>query len=741
MARRHSHQALHLLRRAADPLAHPRPSPLEQVVDSSKAWLSDVVKRGASENSVCTNDDTSGQCGKPSQTNNITVPVALGVVLPITFALVLFYYLHRRHLKKLRREEANDPHKSLDFGMDPSGGHRAEKKGKANPEMAVADLGTGRNYHRGRGLSMDMDMETPYVLPPGLHGSRESLHSMSRTIHSHDDRYRPATTFIPNDRSSARSQPRPRNHADDTSSYADDTSSARGYINDGMDQNLLKNAQRMSRSLPPTQRSPDPSTSLPQIRTPDPATTVPRKASPATTQPTALMPTFGDGSRDSYMSRDGADLHKSNNYLGALIHSREPSAELRSQSSSPPVNQPSRGLLSRPVATLQQTQSRKSPPAAIKTVPQTSRPPRKQSLEAHHSTQAQNFLDYESNYGDGFNVVPPSPPSQSGPSRTQPVHRPRKDSMPAASHQLSGSTDALGLGYDVRRLSMGFRPLPPDDPTDNPEQRANRIRSFYKEYFDESKAGPKQAAGQYYEDYDQNYLGDGAIFDPASGQFVTAQPQRSEPYGRRAMTPPPRAPPRFRRGVRHYATMSGGRIVPPGPRAFSSASGRFGPNGMGAPRPKLPPPMPLRVLPSPHLLKDDSFALPIDFAPPNSYKDRQAGRPESPRGGSRPYSPLVPAHLPLASSFDDLAVMPSPHLLRKSGTFTALDFAPPPRFKSSDNGSDTGSIRSNRSAMSAQQLHSIRAGAYRVSRIPKEVVGTKTEINESLKPSWNMRPT
>ncbi|KAL8731486.1 MAG: hypothetical protein Q9181_004284 [Wetmoreana brouardii] len=741
MVHRHSHQALHLLHRGAAPLARPRPSPLEQVIDSSKTWLSDVVKRGASESSVCTNDDTSGQCGKPSETNNITVPVALGVALPITFALVLFYYLHRRHLKKLRREEANDPHKSLDFGMDPSSGHRAEKKGETNPEMAVADLGTGRNHHRGRGLSMDMDMGSPYVLPPGLHSSRESLHSMSRTIHSHDDRYRPATTFIPNDSSSARSHSRPRNHPDDSSSYADSGSSARGYINEGMDQNLLNNAQRMSRSLPPTQRSPDPSASLPKIRTPEPAAVIPRRASPATTHPTALMPTFGDDSRDSYMSRDGADLHKSNNYLGALIHSREPSAELRSQPSSPPVNQPSQGLPSKPAATLQQTQSRKPPPPAINTVPQVSRPPRMQSLEVHHSTQAQNFLDNESDYGDGFNVIPPSPPSQSGPSRTQPVHRPRKDSMPAASHQLSGNTDALGLGYDVRRLSMGFRPLPPDDPTDNPEQRANRIRSFYKEYFDESKAGPRQAIGQYYEDYDEHYLGDGALFDPASGQFVTAQPQRSEPYGRRAMTPPPRAPPRFRGGAHHHATMSGGRIVPRGTRAFSSASGRFGPNGMGAPRPKLPPPMPLRVLPSPHLLKEDSFALPIDFAPPNSYKDRQAGRPESPRGGSRPYSPMVPAHLPLASSFDDLAVMPSPHLLRKSGTFTALDFAPPPRFKSSDNGSDTGSIRSNRSAMSAQQLHSIRAGAYRVSRIPKEVVGTKMEINESLKPSWNMRPT
>lgn len=81
------------------------------------------------------------------------------------------------------------------------------------------------------------------------------------------------------------------------------------------------------------------------------------------------------------------------------------------------------------------------------------------------------------------------------------------------------------------------------------------------------------------------------------------------------------------------------------------------------------------------------------------------------------------------------------HQLRKSGLFTALDFAPPPRFKNADTASDAGSIRSGRSngsAMSAAQIHSLRAGAYRVSRIPKELVGTKDEINTSLKPSWKV---
>lgn len=40
--------------------------------------------------------------------------------------------------------------------------------------------------------------------------------------------------------------------------------------------------------------------------------------------------------------------------------------------------------------------------------------------------------------------------------------------------------------------------------------------------------------------------------------------------------------------------------------------------------------------------------------------------------------------------------------------------------------------------MSARQQHAIRAGAYRVSRIPKDVVFTKNDLQSTLKPQWNM---
>lgn len=79
------------------------------------------------------------------------------------------------------------------------------------------------------------------------------------------------------------------------------------------------------------------------------------------------------------------------------------------------------------------------------------------------------------------------------------------------------------------------------------------------------------------------------------------------------------------------------------------------------------------------------------------------------------------------------------HALRQSGAFTNLDFAPPPRFKNAETASDAGSIRSNGTGLSNAQLHNIRTGAYRVSRLPTSTVGTKDDMFSELRPKWEMR--
>lgn len=77
--------------------------------------------------------------------------------------------------------------------------------------------------------------------------------------------------------------------------------------------------------------------------------------------------------------------------------------------------------------------------------------------------------------------------------------------------------------------------------------------------------------------------------------------------------------------------------------------------------------------------------------------------------------------------------------MRRSGTFTGLDFAPPPRVKVNDSGSDSGSIRSNRTGISQTNVQAIRNGAYRISRLPEDMVPKKADMANSLRPNWDMR--
>jgi hypothetical protein len=87
----------------------------------------------------------------------------------------------------------------------------------------------------------------------------------------------------------------------------------------------------------------------------------------------------------------------------------------------------------------------------------------------------------------------------------------------------------------------------------------------------------------------------------------------------------------------------------------------------------------------------------------------------------------------------DLSPMPSPFQMRKSGTYTGLDFAPPSRIRVDGGGSDAGSIRSARSGISNMHSDALRAGAYRVSRLPPQMVGTRDDLAAQLKPSWDSR--
>jgi hypothetical protein len=581
----------------------------------------------------------------------------------------------------------------LDFGLENASQAGKSGRSPAAPSSAVSDeRDYGEKSGRQRLVSMDMSVNSPYLLPPELNQSRESIHSLSRSLHQHEDPYNPINKFYAGDGSSIRSQSR-MNH--DGSSMYTGSSKAPSRIQElGTSSDLLTNAGGMPRSNPPPALFVPPPrlNSLPQKSasgspvegqaeagfSPAPPpypvepqqahiedSTISRSGLPTSPRPgQTLHPAPIAGARESYQSNGDEGFQVSNNYLGAFINSRDQSP--------PAPTTPTQSLPATP---------RMSPPVS-NALPSSPRPPRKESMPVvapvatPAATNAVQPADDASDYGNGFQVTPPSPVANNAE-----LARGQRYSMDVPPEEFAQA----GLGapnFDPRRLSMGFRPLPPDAllaESDDPEVRANRIRSFYKEYFDESKPAPQ---GQYYEDYDQHYLGnDAGYYNPNGNDF--AMPY-TEPVTRRAMTPPPRGQPRFQgqgqpRGRQgSFGAMSSGgmsaggmsqggmrdpQMYPPGPypqgpRAYSTASGRSAASGAS----RRPPPAPLNTLPTPSKLRDDSFALmnAMDFAPPQTYRDRAAGRSESPLGERRPYSPAVPSFVPTASAYDDLAAMPSP---------------------------------------------------------------------------------
>ncbi|KAK7190803.1 hypothetical protein PSPO01_02966 [Paraphaeosphaeria sporulosa] len=685
----HMHVHRHTKREGGIDIAQLAQRTTETIQEATRARL---VPRAS-----CTNDTDEG-CVKPTQTP--TLFIVLAVTLPIVIATVVLVFLHRRNVKKLAAEDKDDKYKSLDFGVPTPG------RGKKGPEMKLSDV----EKSHGRGLSLEPDLSSPYLLPAGLHGSRESFHSLSRSTKDSYDPYGPVS--FGGDNASVRSGSRAGRDGNES------VYSASTRTSDKMKNSLLKNAQRMSQSVPlRTSPSPERATekSIPEIRYPEQAATPLSPLNPRFADPLPPAPA-------PPVQADNVVEQPTNAYVAYA----PPSAANPPPPPAPPV------------------QDNK---ARATTTP--SPPPRVQSQNALVMESNTMSMLSDSSYGEGFQITPPSPRE----SQTEPPAPLAPQPRRPVSIVQNGGNSALAVddfGHNTNRLSMSLRPLPPanDDPNEDPEQRANRIRSFYKEYFDDSKPEPAgtQIYNDYYEDYTSEYL-DGSVFDPQTGNFIVAQPTApfAQPVTRRAMTPPPRAPPRFRSNTNgsargpgpHMSQGSMGSGFLP-PRNMSSMSGR-----LPAARKPLAPPTPLTSLPTPGKLQDD-FGIfnAADFAPPVSIRDLQNGRrPDSPLGAPRPFSPTVRPHTPLATSFDELAPMPSPHMLRNSSTFTALDFAPPPKFHDPygpSNGSDAGSIRSNRSGMSNTARMAVRNGAYRVSRIPKEMVGTQDDMATTLRPTLNM---
>ncbi|KAL2021140.1 hypothetical protein VTK56DRAFT_7446 [Thermocarpiscus australiensis] len=753
---------------------------------------SPVVAARAETSTECTDPRL---CEKPVGSSSMTLPIALGVALPLAAAIGVLLYLHRRNVKRQRKEDLNDPHKSLDFGLGLNGG-----TGKSRRKSLLGKEKDSQSRFNRQQMSMDMNLSSPYLLPPEVHNSRESLHSLAKTLQQSEDPYRPVAQYAASEVGSIRSVPR----GEAASVYT----------------------RRSSRQDLPTLSSPGPYSpsrhnSLPKspLSPPEPSHLKPEQPLPERSANHSNHPSKGP--QTSVEPAISGPQGQQDDSVAAGVSIQEPPAVAQKAAPKSPQSplQPSpadSGIamgysdignpFEKPEAQEVETPTEsasvglglaghtESARASVRTSASSysSRPTSPAPQRGLPGPATAPIIEEPLEYYDYDHVDMPRQPRSPSPPHLNgqlDVDEPRGRNMQRTSHlfeQQDGAHGGLGVPQqDSRRLSVGFRPLPPDEimESEDPEYRANRIRSFYKEYFDESKPEdrppvppmppmPQQRQQQesgtnYYEDYDPSFAQDAPYFDPASNSFVMPYAQ---PVSRRAMTPPParqrfpgpRGPPRAFHGSQASMRLPPNVRGPPRPgssvsnqmgghsRPGSAASSAYGRSRAGSamsggrfggPKKPVPPPADLTTLPTPSKLKDDSFAIfnAIDFAPPETFAERARGRSQSPVGERRPYRMNVPAHSPLVNAFEELPALPSPHLLRKSGTFTALDFAPPRKFTDSDARSDAGSIRSNRSGISAAQLSAIRSGAGRVSRLPGDQIFTQAALSEKLKPQWGMR--
>jgi len=134
---------------------------------------------------------------------------------------------------------------------------------------------------------------------------------------------------------------------------------------------------------------------------------------------------------------------------------------------------------------------------------------------------------------------------------------------------------------------------------------------------------------------------------------------------------------------------------------------------------------PLTELPSARYKLDD-LASPIAYSKPKRFI--------GPAGRDSPVSRAAsPVHV-LTPSWCTLAELPVPHRLRRSGSFSSINFAPTRKYAGSEvDTGDTGSIRSL--ARTEASLMAVSAGAGRVNRLPQDIVPVgKAGLLASLRP-------
>jgi hypothetical protein len=594
--------------------------------------------------------------------------------IPILIACVVLFFIHRAHLKRVRREEKNDKDFDMDFGI----GELPNAHDVPHPNEVLGGKAGHDPHLSGRVASLkEMDLQPPTgglpYLVPKANVSRESLHSLS------DPRDNPYAAIYT---SSAPSSP-----VGAFSPFSDQLSirSTRNLLTPAS----LAEEQSPNFGVKPPLRVPSPLAihDMPQTSHPSPSRSL-----------THSLPDSSGPPRGSTVNKSPSPSP----HRGNVFHKEDRNGDSTSPSSR-------RALSSSMDSQTLSVQSANTVALDLDTVP----PPSNQ------------------------NIPPPISESEPTPEDQNTSHTIFRSQIMTEDENRTVPPAVIENDFDVKEVNYPQRRINEAKDTnfdgEADEDRAKRIQSVYKEYWNDSQYydGSEEweslpHSSNYDDQYHNSHIPSHYSRQEWEESNQTFHEDQNWPRGNEdfSMTK--------YRDSRNGADPVGLGIstrwqgAPTQHSIYSHPSTSYSTSSLPYhARTPSKPLEPLTNLPNTRYKLDD-LASPISFSKPRRF----IGSAGSSSPANRPASPAQV----LSSSWSNLAELPVPHRLRRSGSFSSIDFAPVRKYASSEvDAGDTGSIRSL--ARTEASLMAVSAGAGRINRLPQDLVPMgKSGALSSLRP-------
>ncbi|KAK9376311.1 uncharacterized protein V1513DRAFT_439963 [Lipomyces chichibuensis] len=675
----------------------------------------------SSAQSSCSSNSNSSFCEKP--VGSPTLPIALGVAIPLTFAIIVLFVLHRRHVRRLKKEDLVAAQIDLnhdDFDMTPPRSVPRSGREKIYGNDYLLPIGNDLSQSR-------VSLNSPYDVIPQevsrLHGNR-SYTALPRAPES--AKLRRNTTYYQQD-----SPFDFRNQFKSDNASAKSPSRLSTMTSSTLDVNAARNLPKLSMV--------EESFEMQEMSKPQSAL-VDTPSSDASASSDPIVKAVYNGFHE--LPQDASSASDPSSSPPGL--SLSPPESIHSLSPSPfPTRSDS-------VKRLSQRYPRRLSTAPPVPSRESKLPPEDRVSYYVDPSSSESGTDNESDSGSVENY--------------QETLQPSTLQSPANSDELMNTTVPHAFNFAPPQDSISQentlrRQRSLSSPADAAE-RASRLRSFYKDYFDKPMPNGHEPALPVLTQDDSAVAYDSAESVPAprvapspniassqaaaAGRTLRPGPAPRHPIGLydhfegevpRSLSSQSGRPfeeeVQYGREPRPYFAYNSGYYTPQYQPQYHPYMPQTQPMPQRAQPKRLPPLEPLSPLPTPHQLREERIlGSPTLFAPPRRPRAGTAGSSVGSSGGS----PTTPQQ---QWTEMQLRTLPTPYMLRNSASYSGLEFLPPKKYSPSG-GTIPGSHVDNVYQYGYNNQHIVDNRL--TQQLPRELVPVGRDgVDYNLRPQWSMR--